>query len=371
MMDVNGCTQRRLHVFAGIVLLSLSFACSRTTEAPADDDAPTLTPVILFTDWLAEAEHGGFYLARLRGYYREQGIDLKIQSSATPVNAYHKVASNDVQFALGTSDNLIVAMSRGVPVVGVVPYFQRDPQGVMFRRDQNIRSLRDLDGRRVKISAGLHYVEYLQRTLGIKLQLVPMDGSTAQFVAEEDLIQQCFLTNEPWVVAQAGVDVDVLPFWDMELDPYRLVLTSREIADTQPDLVRRFVTATLRGWSEYAAGDTTDTFAEIASLNPAMSPEFLKWAWDRMQAFGIVHGKGEAGETLGQIRLARLDRQISQLAGLDLLDKPVTASDVMMLEGYPPHLLIDGMQDSSGSPGIDAALITPSSPPAADAARSL
>ena len=291
--------------------------------------------IVLHADWLAEAEHGGFYLARQRGYYRQQGLEVDIQGSATPINAYRKVAAGDAHFALGTSDNLIVAMSRGLPVAGVLPYFQRDPQGVMFRRDSGIRTLQDLDGRRVKISAGLHYVEFLQRTLGIRLQLVPMDGSTAQFVAEPDLVQQCFLTSEPWIVAQAGVEVDVLPFWDMALDPYRLVLTSQELARTRPDLVRRFVTASLRGWTDYMAGDTADVFAEIVTLNPAMSLPFLEWAYARMQSFRIVEG-----ERFGQVSLPRLQAQIGQLAALDLLDRPVDAGAVMVLDGYPGSLVV-------------------------------
>lgn len=323
-----------------LLLLALS-ACDRAGEQPAPGAAPGLERVILQADWLAEAEHGGFYLARLRGYYREQGLDVEIRGTATPIDTYRMVAAGDAHFALGTSDNLIVAMSRGLPVVGVFPYFQRDPQGVMFRRGSGIRTLRDLDGRRVKISPGLHYVEYMQRTLGIRMQLVPMDGSTAQFVTDPDLVQQCFLTNEPWIVSQAGVEVDVLPFWDMALDPYRIVMTSRELATARPDLVRKFVTATLRGWKEYMAGDKADAFREIATLNPTMTPAFLDWAYGRMDSLAIVHGRVDAGETLGQISVARLARQVDALGALDLLGQPVPPRDVMFLDGYPAGLLVE------------------------------
>jgi NitT/TauT family transport system substrate-binding protein len=331
---------RCVAIIAIFLLLALS-ACDRADERAAPAAAPGLERVILQADWLAEPEHGGFYLARLRGYYREVGLDVEIRGTATPIDTYRMVAAGDVQFALGTSDNLIVAMSRGLPVVGVFPYFQRDPQGVMFRRGSGIRTLRDLDGKRVKISPGLHYVEYMQRTLGIRMQLVPMDGSTAQFVTDPDLVQQCFLTNEPWIVSQAGVEVDVLPFWDMALDPYRIVMTSRELATARPDLVRKFVAATLRGWKEYMAGDKADAFREIAALNPTMTPAFLDWAYGRMGSLSIVHGRTDVGETLGQVSIARLARQIGALDELDLLGRPVAPREVMFLDGYPDGLLIE------------------------------
>ena len=328
-----------------LLLLLCATACEESADKAAKLASPGLVHVILQADWLAEAEHGGFYLAQLRGYYREQGLDVEIRGTATPIDVYRMTAAGDVQFALGTSDNLIVAMSRGLPIVGVMPYFQRDPQGVMFRRGSGIRTLKDLDGRRVKISPGLHYVEYVQRTLGIRLQLVPMDGSTAQFVTDKDLVQQCFLTNEPWIARQAGVDVDVLPFWEMGLDPYRIVLTSRELAAKHPDLVRRFVTATLRGWKEYMAGDTRDAFREIARVNPTMKPDFLAWAYGRMREYSIMQGRADAGEALGQIDLARIARQVTALQTIDLIDAPVAARDVMFIDGYPPALLVDPLVD--------------------------
>ena len=329
-----------------LVYVFLLAGCSEPAEQTNADAQNALERIVLQTDWYAEPEHGGFYLALQRGYYSDAGLDVEIRTTTTPISVYQLVAADEVQFGLGTSDNLIVAVSRKLPIVGIFPYFQHDPQGVMFHRDMPIDDFKDLDGRRVKIATGMHYVEYLQRTLGIKLQLVPMDGSTTQFVSDRELVQQCFLTSEPYFVAQQGVETGVLPFWDMGLDPYRLVMTSTELASQRPDLVRRFVMASMRGWSEFMNGDTADAFAAISSRNTQQSPDFMQWTYGKMQEYSLVYGRASDGETMGQIDSGRLQRQIEQLSALDLLGSPVTPEQTMMFDGYPEVLLVNTLKGS-------------------------
>ncbi len=315
--------------------------CGEPAEQTNAREDNALEKVVLLTDWYAEPEHGGFYLALQRGYYRDAGLDVEIRTTAAAIGVYQLVASDEVHFGLGTSDNLIVAVSRKLPIVGIYPYFQHDPQGVMFHEDMAIDDFGDLDGKRVKIATGMHYVEYLQRTLGIRLQLVPMDGSTTQFVSDKELVQQCFLTSEPYFVAQQGVKTSVLPFWDMGLDPYRLVMTSTRFAEQQPALVRRFVAASMRGWSEFMNGETEEAFAEISRRNSEQSPDFMQWTYNKMQEYSLAYGRASDGETMGQINTARLQRQIEQLAALDLLGSPVAPEETMLYAGYPEELLVN------------------------------
>ena len=344
--------------------LLLLGACGRDPAADAsvaDDASPQLDRVVLQTDWYAEPEHGGFYLALVRGYYQAAGLDLEIRPTASPINVYQMVAADEVQFGLGTSDNLIVAISRQLPIVGVLPYFQHDPQGVMFHRGVPINDFSDLDGRRVKIAPGMHYVEYLQRTLGIRLQLVPMDNSTTQFVSDKELVQQCFLTSEPYFVARQGVETEVLPFWDMGLDPYRLVFTSTDLARDRPDIVQRFVEASIRGWLEFMQGETADAFAEISRRNSQQTPDFMQWTYGKMQEYSLVHGRAENGETLGQVHLERLRRQIEQLDALGLLGAPLTAEQVIVQRGYPEGLLVRSTAKLTGEPTPATTFSTPHS----------
>jgi hypothetical protein len=72
-----------------------------------------------------------------------------------------------------------------------------------------------------------------------------------------------------------------------------------------------------------------------------MTPAFLDWAYGRMGSLSIVHGRTDVGETLGQVSIARLARQIGALDELDLLGRPVAPREVMFLDGYPDGLLIE------------------------------
>lgn len=122
----------------------LLVACSEdSTVAPQTDG---LTRIVLQTDWYAEPEHGGFYQALVKGYYREAGLNVEIRPISPMTSIYSMIANRQAHFGLGTSDNLMVAMARDIPLVGVFPYFQHDPQGIMVHPESGITRLEELDG---------------------------------------------------------------------------------------------------------------------------------------------------------------------------------------------------------------------------------
>ncbi|WP_167854782.1 ABC transporter substrate-binding protein [Mangrovimicrobium sediminis] len=323
-------------------MLLLLGACDRVADA--DGDAAGPTRLILKTDWYAEPEHGGFYLALLRGYYLEEGIDLEIQANNNISNIYQQVATGQVDFGLGTSDTLLTLIARDIPLVGVMPYFQRDPQGVMVHPGSEVRTLQDLDGRKVMLSPTLNYVEFLQRALGIRFQLVPLTGELANFLSDEALAQQAFLTSEPYFVMQAGVQPRLLPFWDTGFEPYRIAYTRRQLASEHPELVAGFIRASLRGWADYTRGAQREAgrvaaFTEIARRNPQQSADFMAWTYAEMARYRLVHGR--EGEALGQIDRARLRREIGQLSELQLLERNVQVEEAMTFDLYPQQLVVD------------------------------
>jgi len=317
-------------------------AGSSAENAPAQSAAPSDTPlvkVILQTDWYPQPEHGGFYLADLAGWYEEVGLDVEIRPGANPGSIPQLVAGNQVQFALGTSDNLIVARGRGVPLIGLFPYFQHDPQCVMFHRESGIRTLADLDGRRVMVNPGATYVAWLQQSLGIRLQLIPLDYSIARFLSDPTFIQQCFLTSEPWYVKQEGIEAGVLPLSSSGFDPYRVVYANADWVANNPTHARAFIAASLRGWRAYADGDTVRVHAVIAELNPGQSLPFMAWTREQMAQFQLIDGNPDRNETLGRVSRARVQDLVQQLITLGLLDSELAADDAFALDLLPPELV--------------------------------
>lgn len=350
MYGIGRALTKSLCFFAIVLLVA---GCDNSpTEASHKDIAVTseqeqLEKITLLTDWYAEPEHGGFYLAYTRGYYREEGIDLTIRPITNGGSLLTLIATGQAEFGLGTSDNLAVAISRNIPLVAVFPYFQHDPQGVMFHEGSDIQSLSDLDGRNVMFNPALHYLEVIQRTLDIEINVIPLDYSVARFVGDQDFVQQAFLTSEPYFAIQAGAKPQLIPFWEVGLDPYRLAYSNRKFADENPDLVKAFVTASLRGWGDFMAGDTEAAFAYIKEQNPQQNDDFMAWTYQEMQGYQLAYGLEENGETLGQVDINRIGEQINLLNTLDLLDSPVDPEKLFFLDNYPSELILPAAQQES------------------------
>lgn len=324
-----------------LVAALLLASCGGETPESAGPPDGALTHILLQADWYAEPEHGGFYYALLKGYYRDAGLDVEIRPLSAMTSIYAIVGGGQAEMGMGTSDNLLIARGQGVPLKAVFPYFQHDPQGVMVHREAGITDLKQLDGRDVMISPVLHYVDFLEKGLGIHMNMLPVDGGVARFVADKQFAQQAFLTSEPWVAMQGGADPVVLPFWDTGYDPYRLVITSEKFAAEHPEAVKAFIDATRRGWESFLEEDKTEVFASIATLNPAQTPESMQWSFDRMQEYQLGYGHAEHHETLGQLSRSRLQTQADQLQQLGLLANPVAVDELLMPELYPAELLVE------------------------------
>ncbi len=307
-----------------VLCLLLMAGCSEPEPAiEPKAGEPALTPVLLQTDWYAQPEHAGFYHAKEAGFYEEAGLDVTIRPGANMTNIPQMVATQRIQFAVGTSDNLMMAVSRGIPLVAVFPYFQHDPQCVMTHKSAGITELEQLDGRTVMISPGTGYVQYLQITLGIRLQIVPLDYSLTRFLADPEFIQQCFLTNEPFYATQAGVDAHMIPLSASGFDPYRIVYANGDYVQENPEVVAGFIEATRRGWEAYAEGDGKLAHDAIAALNSQHSEASMAWSKNAMSEYSLIHGYEDRGEYLGRFERARVARLLEQLDQLDMLDGEV------------------------------------------------
>ncbi len=319
----------RINLLCLVLLLG---ACGDGADRAATGEAAQLTRVVLQTDWYAQPEHAGFYQAQLDGLYADVGLDVEIRPGANISNVPQMVATGRIDFAVGTTDNMFMAASRGAPLVALFPYFQHDPQCVMFHASNDIETLADLDGRVVMINPGAAYVQYLQKALQIKPQLVPLDYGLARFLADPEFIQQCFVTSEPYYVAQQGVEAEVLRLSSSGFDPYRVVYTNQRMLTESPDIVRAFVSASLAGWSSYQSGDGQAVHAHLQTLNPQQTPEFAAWTKQAIAKYQLIDGAREQGEGLGHFDRARLQTHLEHLEAIDLLDSKLDLDAVVAFD---------------------------------------
>ena len=310
---------------AAVLLLA---GCGEKAAAPAGPGGKALTRIVLQNDWYAQPEHGGFYQALVKGYYRDAGLDVVIDQGGPNAIPIQRVMLGSAQFAIGRSDDVMIAGGRGLPVVMVGALMQRDPQAFMFHPESGIRGFKDLDGRAIMTVPGSNFIPIMEQKYGIKISIIPLDFGLSRFVADKNFVQQCFITNEPYYVRQHGVDPGLLLLSDTGFAPYRVWYTSRKFLAENPGVVRAFCAASVRGWREYLDGDRAAADAMIQSLNKQITPEFTTYCLGVMHQYKLIAGDPAQGEAVGRLDPARLQTQLEQLNDIHLIGTPIKLADV-------------------------------------------
>jgi NitT/TauT family transport system substrate-binding protein len=295
-----------------------------------------LTPVTLQTDWYPQPEHGGFFDAQIRGYYKDEGLDVTILPGGPYVNSNQQVSSGTVQFAMGSSDNTLESVGNGVPLVAVAATMQHDPQAIMVHQDSPVHSFQDLDGHAVAVRlGGSTWFEYLVKRYQLKnVREIPATYSVANFLQDPGYIQQIFVTSEPFFARQAGTPVRALLISQAGYDPYRVFLTSRPFLQQHPEIVAKFVRASLRGWRDYLV-HPDDVNAAIAKLNPAMSVPQMKFSYEALRDQHFIAGNAANGADLGRFDPARWTSMYQQLLDLKVIQKPFDPAIAYTMQFMP------------------------------------
>jgi NitT/TauT family transport system substrate-binding protein len=323
------------HYLLGILVCAAVLLGAACRPKPAD---PTnLRKVVFQTDWFPQAEHGGFYQALAKGYYREAGLEVEILSGGPGAAIKLKVAKGEADFGMLRSDDTALAVSRGLPLVLIGATMQHDAEALLLHEGSPVRSFADLDGRTIMAPVSMAWIPFIQKKYGIEFSLIPTTYGLGTFLGDKDFIQSCFLTSEPFFARQKGVAVRTLPLTDAGYDVYQGIVCRRELIRTSPDLVRAFLAASIKGWRDYLTGDPTPANTVILAENLNMSQEQLDYSRQAMIDHALVTGYPQRGEDIGRLDLERLQREIEVLREFNILEVPLNASDIATTEFLPPE----------------------------------
>lgn len=325
----------RMRLAAGLLGGALLAGCGKAGQ-PEPAGQRALEPVVLQTDWFAQPEHGGFYQALARGFYEEVGLAVTIQPGGPNAMTTQQVLRGRAHFAMNRADTIYGLAARGVPVVMVMATLQHDAQGILLHDSNPIRTFKELDRQRVMAVPGLMWVRWLERKYGIELTIIPHDFGMERFLRNPLFIQQCLITNEPYFAEQEGVKTRVLVLRDSGFDPYHGIYAHEDLVSARPDLVERFVAASIRGWRDFILGDPAPAFALIAEANPKMTPSFMAFSHGVLKSTGLVTGDDPSGNRIGHLDPARMQAMIEELLALDLVD-PLPAGRVWFTTGFLPE----------------------------------
>jgi NitT/TauT family transport system substrate-binding protein len=311
-----------------LVFVSLSgLGCRR----PAEETG--LTKIVFQADWYPQPEHGGFYTALAKGYYKDEGLDVTILPGGPYVTVEQQVSAGVAQLGMGSSDKVLEANSQGQSLVAVAATMQHDPQGIMVRKDSPIHSFSDLNGHSVAIKVGEStWFEFITKRFQLNnVRVIPAMMNVANFVADPEYIQQAFATSEPYFAHQAGVETRVLLISDAGYSPYRVMYTTRAYVEQHPEVVAKFVRASVKGWKNYL-NDPGPANTMIAKLNPALNPEWMQYTWTQLRDGHFVAGDDPSGAQVGQMDPKRWATMYDQLVDLKVIDKPFDPATAYTLQ---------------------------------------
>src|ERR1700675_3215663 len=233
-----------------------------------------LDKVSFGTNWVPEAEHGGFFQAVADGTYKNYGLDVTIVPGGPNTNNRMLLTAGKLDFFM-TANTLqsFDAVTNKVPLVTVAAMFQKDPLVLLTHPEIKISKLEDLKPLTLLVSKeGMtSYFQRLKSEYGFSESKVkPYTFNSQPFIVNKQSAMQGYVTSEPYAVEKAaGFKPGVILLADYGFNTYStLIETRREIVDNKPDLVQRFVDASIIGWYNYLYGDNKPANAMIKQLHP-------------------------------------------------------------------------------------------------------
>jgi NitT/TauT family transport system substrate-binding protein len=302
--------------FLKISTAAFAIAAATATSAFA-------VPVTFGTNWLAQAEHGGYYQAVADGTYAGCGLEVTIQQGGPQVAGRPLLLAGKIDFYMGGNmQQAFDAVAQNIPLVVVAASFQKEPQVVMSHPGQGLDKWEDLPKAEQYIigdEGAQSFLLWMANEYGFDVsKRVPYTFNPAPFIANKKSIQQGYVTSEPYAVEKEGGFVpNQFLLADYGYSTYATTIeTMQETIDKRPEVVQCFVDGSAKGWYNYLYGDNKAANEAIKKDNPDITDEQIAFSISQMKKFGIVDSGDTEKLGIGAMTDARMQ---------DFYDKMVKA----------------------------------------------
>lgn len=316
------------------ILASFTFAA---LAASAAEKAPF--KIIVQLDWVAEPEHGGFYQAEARGYFRAEGLDVTLIPGGPGAHVMASVATGKADIAQADNVATFQQQAEGLPFVQFAAVFQDDPSGIIVHADSSVRKFQDLNGKTIIARPEWPFLQYLKKRYNVKVNTVAQSFSVAAFLGNKEALQQGYFIAEPYHIVNGGGKMPrFLSTWDAGFRAYAVLITNKKFARENPGQLRAFTRAYIRGWRDYLEGDPKPAHDAMKKANANNTDEFLKFSRQMIIDEKLVTGRDADGgpQKIGRLDPARFTQLIAQLEEVGILPKgKVTAASTMTTEFLP------------------------------------
>jgi NitT/TauT family transport system substrate-binding protein len=289
--------------------------------------------VRLRLDWYYGSEHAPIFLARDKGFFAEEGIDVELMSGEGSTVTVKLVGNRTTEFGYAGADQALLAFGRELPVVSTAVILQKSPSAIIYRTSTGIKTLKDLYGKtlgvmfRSNTEKQWRAVAKIQGIDGSKIREVPANQTMAQLI-EANAIDAgiAFFFNDGMKLVSDGIPTGWILFADAGLPIYSTALiTNAELIKEKPELVHRFTRAFVKGWT-YALSNPEETLATFLKDNPAVDAQYnaLKFP----EVLKLTQSADSQSHGIGYTNKENWEAMQSALIEMELMKKPVDVTQV-------------------------------------------
>ncbi len=221
------------------------------TAHPQSPDDGALQKVRLQLTWKHQFQFAGYYAAIARGYYRDEGIEVEVLEAVEGEPPAEAVFEGRAEFGVSTSD-IVLDRTKGRPAVVLAPIFQHSAQVIVASKESDIIHVQDLVGKRIMLEPHAADLTTYMADEGVtpgRYEVVPHSFDIRDLAAGNVDALSAYLTDEPFVLQEAGFSYTVISPLAGGVDFYGdNLFTTQGLIERDPDLVARFLRASLRGW---------------------------------------------------------------------------------------------------------------------------
>jgi NitT/TauT family transport system substrate-binding protein len=322
----------------------ISVLCSvlLTVQAEANDK------VVLALNWIPHSLHFGIYLAKKRGWYDQAGLDVNIERGYGSGDTVKRVATGAADFGLADAASVALGRANGANTKLVAMLMDRPADGIYFVTGAGIEAPRDLQGKTMGAAAGetsLNLLPVFAKRAGIdpkKIEIVTMSSpNKIPSLVQRKVDTIVTFTNEEPMIKNAGrlakVEIGRFLFADYGVDYYSVGLIAADSTlQNKPEITKKFVNATMRGYAE-AFAKPEEALDAFIKNNPASSRELMQEQWATLRYNMLTPVAASQG--LGYIAEDRMDATLELMRQFQNLNAGVKAHDVYTLD-YLPHITV-------------------------------
>lgn len=318
--------------------MTLKRATLIATLAAAASPAFALEDVSFGTNWVPEAEHGGYYQAAADGTYEACGLHVTIVPGGPQVNNRALLMAGKLDFNM--SGNLLLpfnAVEQGIPIKVVAAHFQKEPQVILTHpgRVKSFEEVATLPKLFIGDNGYQSYYQWMIHDFGFKPEArVPYTFNPGPFIADPDSGQQGYITSEPFAIQrEGGFKPDIWVIADQGFNTYATVVEAMQATiDTKPEVVKCFVEGSAIGWANYLYGDPSLGNAAIIAQNPEMSQEQIDYSIKMMRDYGIVDSGDSLELGIGAMKAETIQSFYDKMVASGVVDAGLDVSKVYTLD---------------------------------------